>query len=142
MFEISHLCYVSQIFIEMEVSGMRFVLGCQRVYSELPQFQPLYEHQFRMAANVLPHLSYHSSLLPVALLPYHLHLCSPVVCFSAILISFLSYLPHCHMLIFSLPELTSSLEPFLGSILLPQLQSPVLLPSMDLPLFSLSALCI
>lgn len=51
MFEISHLCYVSQIFIEIEVSGMRF-LGCHRVYSELPQFQPLYEHQFRMAANV------------------------------------------------------------------------------------------
>lgn len=44
------------------------------------------------------------------------------------------------MLIFSLPELTSSLEPFLGSILLPQLQSLVLLPSMDLLLF-LSRLC-
>jgi len=127
----------------MEVSGMRFVLGRHGVYSELSQVQPLYEHQLRMAANVLLCLSYRSSLLPVALLPYHLHLCSPVACFSAILICFfLSYLPHSHMFIFSLPKLTSSLEPFLGCILLPQLQSLVLLPSVDLPLFSLSALCI
>lgn len=45
---------------------------------------------------------------------------------------FLNYLPHSHMRI-SLPKLTS-LEPFLGCIVLPQLQSFVFLLPIDPPL--------
>ena len=71
-------------------------------------------------------------------------LCSPGAYFSAVLtFFFLSYLPHSHMLFFSLPNLPSFFEPCLGSVLLPQLQSALPVPSMGLPLFlGLLAMCV
>lgn len=66
--EINHLGRVSEILIEIEVSGMRFALHCKWIYGELPQLQPLSDHQFKVAPSILLCLGYHLLLHPCSLI--------------------------------------------------------------------------